>query len=158
MSKVCYLAGPITGLSYEGCTEWRDSVIKQLENYGVKGLSPLRGKHYLTNENYLKDSYNEYVMSTSKGINRRDMNDVRECDILLINVLGANKVSIGTMLEAGAAYILNKPIILVMEKENNPHHHGMLDDMAGWIVDSLELAVEIAIYIAGVHKLEEKTV
>ncbi|MCK9541095.1 MAG: nucleoside 2-deoxyribosyltransferase [Novosphingobium sp.] len=146
-----YLAGPITGQSLKGCSEWRDFARRELYNYGISGLDPLRGKQYLSNEKYIKDSYSQHVMSTAKGINRRDMNDVRQSDVILINVLGAEKVSIGTILEAGAAYALNKPIILVME-ENNIHKHGMLDDMAGWIVDSLEEAIIIAAYILGAEK------
>jgi nucleoside 2-deoxyribosyltransferase len=144
----CYLAGPITGLGWKDCTDWRDGVEEKLSNYGILGLSPLRGTNYLSQEQCLKDNYNEHVMSTAKGITYRDMNDVRQSDVILVNLLGAQKVSIGTMLEISAAFVLNKPIVLVME-EGNIHTHAMVMTMCGWIVQDLEKAIEIVAYITG---------
>jgi len=146
-SKV-YLAGPITGLGWKDCTDWRDAVVKKLSKYNILGLSPLRGKNYLSQEECLQDNYGEHVMSTSKGITYRDMNDVRQSDVILVNLLGTEKISIGTILEIGAAFVLNKPIILVME-DINVHKHSMVMTMAGWIVQDLDAAVEIAAYITG---------
>ena len=39
-----YLAGPITGLTYDGATDWRHAVAADLNSVGIKGLSPMRGK------------------------------------------------------------------------------------------------------------------
>ena len=150
MSKSrCYLAGPISGLSFDGCNDWREYAEKKLKEFNVKALSPLRGKQYLTNEEYLKDHYDEHVLSTTKGITYRDMNDVRQSDVILVNVRDSQKVSIGTMLEIGAAFILNKPIVLVIEKEGNPHHHGMVDQMCGWVVGDLDHGLEVVAHILG---------
>ena len=42
-----YLAGPITGLTFDGCTDWREYAKKSLAEAGIDGLSPMRAKDYL---------------------------------------------------------------------------------------------------------------
>lgn len=39
MEKIVYLAGPITGLDYNDCTDWREYAKKELEKWGIIGLS-----------------------------------------------------------------------------------------------------------------------
>ena len=53
-------------------------------------------------------------------------------------------VSIGSVLEFGWGDNGIKPIILVIEKESNPHDHPMLREIAGFIVDDLDKAIELA--------------
>src|SRR5688572_20386966 len=45
-----YLAGPITGLSYGGATQWRDSVVDQLARRAphIRCLDPMRAKQHLS--------------------------------------------------------------------------------------------------------------
>jgi len=136
-----YLAGPITGLSYEGATDWRDNVITALAP-NIKGLSPMRGKQYLLSEAQIKDSYTEHVLSTAKAIVTRDRFDAMRCDVLLVNFLGAKKVSIGTVMEIAWADAKRIPIVVVMEK-NNIHHHSMLEMVSGYVVESLDEAINI---------------
>ena len=69
------------------------------------------------------------------------------CDALLVNLLGAKKVSIGSVLEIGWADAFRKPIILAIEKEGNPHDHAELKEVANFIVDNLDEAIELAIKI-----------
>ena len=125
MYKV-YLAGPITGTTYEESTDWRIKVANILSLFGIKGFSPMRGKAYLSKEEELQDAYKDHTMSSITGINIRDRNDVRTADALLVNLLGAKKVSIGTVIEISMAQENNIPVVLVMEKEGNIHDHGML--------------------------------
>lgn len=124
MDYLIYLAGPISGLSWEQATEWRTDLTKRFKeastgriNYIT--LSPLRGKEYLKYEKDIKDSYADYTMSTPKAITERDLNDVRRSDLIIANFLGATKVSIGTVFEIGAARALNIPIILIIEDPIN---------------------------------------
>lgn len=81
--KLVYLAGPITGLSYDGAVNWRD-----------------------------------------------------------MNLVGAERVSIGTMIEAGWADAFRKPVVLAIE-EGNMHHHAMLEHISGWIVSDLDQAIDV---------------
>lgn len=137
-----YLAGPISGLTYEGATDWRTDVIHALADADIIGVSPMRGPEYLLSEKVIRDSYPEQALSTVKGITYRDRFDVMTCDVVLMHVLGATKVSIGTMIEAGWADAFRKPVVLAMEP-GNVHQHGMLETIAGWIVPTQEEAVHI---------------
>ena len=130
-----YLAGPITGLSFDGASNWREAVISSLPSH-IIGLSPLRGKEYLEKETALKDSYDMHALSTKKAIVTRDRFDATRCDVLFVNLLGAKTVSIGTVMEIAWADAHRIPIIVVME-EGNIHTHGMLTEVAGYVVNTL---------------------
>ena len=138
-----YLAGPITGCSWEGATDWRSNVSGVLEPYGIKCLSPLRGKQYLLQELSIADRYDQHVMSTAKAIFARDMFDVERTTGLFVNLIGAKKVSIGTVMEISFAWSLRHPVIIVMEKDNI-HHHSMLEATSGWVVEDINEGIEIA--------------
>lgn len=135
-----YLAGPITGLSYEGALDWREQVKKQLEPE-IDCFSPLRAKHYLQGQTSLADQYTEYVLSSQRGIYARDKGDCMRCDLLFVNLLGAQKVSIGTIMEISWGALLNKHIVLIMEKEGNVHEHAMVREACPFRVETLEEGV-----------------
>lgn len=135
-----YLAGPITGLTYEGASDWREWVAARFPAY-IVAVSPLRGKDYLPRGTALADHY-EPALSTTKGITTRDRFDVMRADLILVNFLGATRVSIGTVMEIAWADMLRKPIVVAMEP-GNIHEHGMLKESSGFIVPSLEEAIEV---------------
>ncbi len=121
-----YLAGPISGTSYGESTDWRKRAADKLDSFSLLGFSPMRGKAYLSKEDQIADSYNDHTMSSITGINIRDYNDVITSGAILVNLLEAKKVSIGTVMEIAWARAHNIPVVLVMEKEGNIHDHGML--------------------------------
>lgn len=140
-----YLAGPISGQSYEGATNWYNEVRKTLVLIDPRAkigiYCPMRGKAYLSKEEELADSYSNYTMSSINGINVRDFNDVKTADCILANFLGCNgKVSIGTVMEIAWARAFQKPIVIVMDKENI-HNHGMLT-FGNIVVDNLKEGAE----------------
>lgn len=137
-----YLAGPISKCSYDGATNWREYA-RDLLGPHIVALSPMRGKSYLQAETSLGDTYPDYVMSTDKGIMGRDTFDVRRSDVLLVNFLGATRVSVGTVMEIGMAHALNIPVVLVIEQTGNPHEHAMLREACAWRVDSLDEGIRI---------------
>ena len=55
--KTVYLAGPISGLDYNGCNDWRKKAIEQLAKEGIKGISPMRYKEYLSKEEVIIDVF-----------------------------------------------------------------------------------------------------
>lgn len=144
-----YLAGPITGLSYEGCTDWRQYIMDNLPPQ-IIGFSPLRAKDYLQEEVFVKDAYNESlgrmaeILSSQRGIFARDMNDCRVHDLIIANFLGAERVSIGTVMEITAFWWEKKPIILIMEDEGNPHDHAMIREASPFRVRTLDEAIFVA--------------
>lgn len=148
-SPSVYLAGPITGLTYDDGNEWRESVIIELDDVGITGFSPLRAKNFLREIGVLDSAGtpdSAYMglnpLSEPKGITARDRFDCQRCDMVLMNLLGAERVSIGTMIEAGWADAARRPIVVAME-EDNVHRHAMLNEVAGFIVPTLEEAVAV---------------
>lgn len=136
-----YLAGPITGLAYDNAVDWRAYVIDRFPK-NIIGVSPLRGKEYLSKEKDLKWHYPEHPLSTEDGIMTRDFFDVGRADALLVNFLGATRVSIGTVMEIAWAHMYRKPVVVVME-EDNLHQHPMLRKASSLIVPSLDDGIEL---------------
>lgn len=75
----------------------------------------------------------------------RDRFDVRTADALLINLLGAPRVSIGTMVELGWADAYRIPVVTVMDPDDklNPHAHDFVRILSGTVVDTLDKAIDI---------------
>lgn len=145
--KTVYLAGPITGLDYAGATDWRNEAKLQLAEAGITGLSPMRGKEYLSGVKEFTmdgDKYSPFsVMSSNRGIMTRDRWDATRCDVLLVNILAAKRVSIGTCMEIAWADAVRTPIVCIMEPEGNPHEHGMILEAIGFRVPNLNEALHI---------------
>jgi len=134
-----YLAGPISGIGYGDSMDWREIANERF--YGtIRGLSPLRGKQYLNNETNMKSVYDEHLLSSQRTIYARDKFDCLRSDIILVNLLGAKTVSIGTCMEIAWGAQNNTPIVLIME-ENNIHEHPMLSEACPFIVDNLDAGI-----------------
>lgn len=146
--RTVYLAGGITGLNYGETTTWRDEAKQKLYHKNLEGLSPMRGKEFLASEEKIRQTYVDVLQGSPAWINTRDYNDVRRADALLVNFLGATKVSIGTVLEIGFAKALNKPIVVVMEK-GNVHEHVMIDHGYTVIVPTLEDGINAIVGLIG---------
>lgn len=109
----------------------------------------MRAKQYLKAEtdvdgNKLKDAYADYPLSTMKAITTRDRADCMGSSLVIMNLLGAKTVSIGSVLEVAWADAARVPVILVMEKTGNLHEHGMIREMCGFQVESLDEAIDVA--------------
>jgi nucleoside 2-deoxyribosyltransferase len=135
-----YLAGPITGMSYDSATDWRAQV-KTLLEPDIDCFSPLRSKQYLLNQTSIKDTYDEYVLSTQRGIFLRDFHDCRVRDLLFVNLLNTSKVSIGTVMEIAWGAAFQKPIVLIMEKNDNIHEHALIREACPIRVETIEEAI-----------------
>jgi nucleoside 2-deoxyribosyltransferase len=151
--KTVYLAGPIDGLSYRDGIEWRDAAREELAKYGIKAMSPQRGKGYIMSHEAIADEmdfskqeahFADDPMSTARGVLTRDKFDALNCSVLLVNFLGAKRVSIGTVMEIAWAYLQGKPIVVVIEDDNQLHGvHPMLRETFSFRVNNLEKGVEI---------------
>jgi len=139
-----YLAGPITNLSWASSTSWRDYVCEQFPEE-IGGLSPLRTKQYLQTSDAIKDSYEdgEWVLSTQRGLYARDRFDCTRADVVLVNLLGATTVSIGTTMEIAWAAGHNIPVVLIMEKRGNIHEHAMIREACPFRVDDLDDGIRV---------------
>ena len=155
-----YLAGPITGLDWEGATDWREWVERKLGKAAIC-KSPMRLKDGLKEvTEFAPHGYDDSIVSTSDAIFRRDVWDVRNCDVVLGNLAGAEIASVGTMIEYGIGWQAGKYILTVLPPEErehpgtprepgvertlkNPHDHAFVEQTSSVIVPSLHEAVRI---------------
>jgi nucleoside 2-deoxyribosyltransferase len=153
LEPIVYLAGPITGLNYGGATDWREAARVKLHDHNISGVSPMRAKDYLLQETTIGDSYEAKVLSSQKGITTRDRFDVQRADIVFMNLLGAERVSIGSIIEMGWADAFRVPIVAAMD-EGNLHDHAMVRELAGFIVPSIDEALNVIVAILGPQALK----
>lgn len=92
----------------------------------------------------LEGSYDEFPLSTDQGITTRDRYDCIGADLVVFNLLGADRITIGTMIELGWADAARNPSILVMEKSGNVHEHPMVRQTTQFRTDNLDDAIAIA--------------
>lgn len=152
--KTVYLAGPISGLSYNEATEWRDLVTTALNKLGIKCLSPLRAEVHLRNhpgaltdcqtpEEHLAAGSQVLAMSTQRGVVERDKFDCTKCSVIFLNLLNSKRVSIGSMIEIGWANANNIPIVLIMEDEGNCQDHAFVRECASFRTPDVWQGIEI---------------
>lgn len=136
-----YLAGPISGLTYSECTVWRNQMIEQLGNFGIEGISPMRGKPQwsgkLTDD--LKLNYR------SREIVQWDRTDVSRADAMFVNFFYSTRTSIGTMFEFAWAREFGIPtVVLFSPHPLDPHtEHPFVEEHTDFIVDSQAEAVAV---------------
>lgn len=144
--KTCYLSGPISGLTYEGCTNWRHYAANWFGRIGIHALDPMRGKSYLKGKGVIVDQMAEVLeqaMSQDAAIVTRDRMDTTGADFVLCNLLGAERISIGTMIELGWADAARVPVVLVMEKSGAVHEHAFVRQLCGYRVEDLEDGLDL---------------
>lgn len=122
MSRI-YLAGPISHLTYEETSSWRNKVIAALEDEGFWFLNPVLDSdvdHVNKNTGVFGNGHdlNENI---SDMFFVRDMKWVKDADITLADFTIVPKtLGGGTPYELGAAFAWNKTVIVVGPKENIP--------------------------------------
>lgn len=168
MDKSVYMAGPISGCTYDESNGWREEIAAQLRRSSIKCLSPLRAKVYIremvsgANGGAFEldqatpaidvndmDASAMRVMSNSRGITTRDRMDCTNCSVLLVNFLGATRPSLGTAMEIAWADTHRIPIVMIIEDEGNIHDHAMIRECIGFRVNNLEDAVNVIEAILG---------
>jgi len=147
MTNTVYLAGPIAGLGYDAATDWREQATQSLAEVGVKALSPMRAKEFLKGVASFSatcvDEGGISPLSTGRAVMTRDRFDATRCDVMLVNFLGAERVSIGTVMEIAWADLCRTPVVLVAEPENVHAQHAMLNEAIGFRAETLEEGLAI---------------
>lgn len=145
MRPTVYLAGQITGLTYNRANDWRLTVTRDLADCGIKAISPLRCKEFLAALESISGHGAEYshmsVLSSPRGVMTRDRFDAMRCNVLFCNLLGTTVPSIGTCMEIAWADSRRTPIVAVMEESGNPHDHMMINEAIGFRVPTIEEGV-----------------
>lgn len=142
MKSTVYGAGPITGLDFEAANSWRLKMRLALAP-DIEFINPLRGKDHLASEATLSDGYLGDALSTDQAIFERDYFDVQRADMVLVNFLGATRISQGTLYEIAWTKLLQKPLLVIMEDQGNVHEHLFLRACTSFRVSNLPDACEV---------------
>lgn len=140
-----YLSGPIAGLSFDDAEDWRQHVIKTIDPR-IICYSPLRAKEFLRElETIEPDNVARFdsPFVTDSAITTRDRFDCMGSDLMLVNLMGAERISVGTMIELGWADAARVPVVLAMEK-GNAHEHPIVHGVCGFRVHDLDSAIRAA--------------
>ena len=144
-----YLAGPMTGQTFEEATAWREWATEALWDEGFTVLDPSRGLMFLKPESVVKDAYADTTTENKHVVFVRDRFDSTRADILLMNLIGADRVSIGSMMELAWSHLSGKFPVVVMEKEGNPHQHAFVREATGIVLHDLGDAVDYVVRTFG---------
>src|SRR3982751_2947354 len=122
-----YLSGPVTGLVYEDAVDWRQSVTQQLEHWDLRAIDPMRGKEFLAGKGELSAQCDQHPAHGAREVMTRDHFDTINANVVLVNFLGAQRVSIGTVMEIAWAWDRRIPVVAAIEP-GNIHDHAMVTE------------------------------
>lgn len=144
MSRI-YLAGPMDGLAYADAMNWRATLSVWLRPYDIQALSPMRDQQ-VPADGVVRD-VGECFYGSPAVFTERDLLDIRRSDLVLVNLNDQVKPSIGTAVEIGYAYALQKPIVLVAEEGTDIH--PMVEYMTPLRVDTLSDGFSMVLHLLG---------
>jgi len=129
-----YLAGKMSGLSYQRSIAWRKQLAEMLEP-AFTVLSPMRGQAKIGFEDACAGACNSGFELT------RDITDIERSDVIVAR-FGLNEpVSFGTGVELGTCIPLRKPVVFVFEPGDNLLQHPFVKSFPrGILTYSLEEA------------------
>jgi len=130
LGESVYLAGSITGLTYDQSMGWRRTTIEVLANMGYDVFSPMRHKLDLAHK--FGDKAIPHTDPSFRDPFNRDVHDIRRADYVLCfdpygHSFGRDMPSVGTLVELGIAYEARKYIIVV--------EPSLVDNLQGTVYD-----------------------
>lgn len=137
-----YLGGSITGLTGDVVFEQFEEPISILSDAGYKVLHPMIGKDEMrTEEEFKSHGYQTNPLTRDEAIYNRDRWMIEHCDVVMFNLLNAERVSIGSMFEMAWANDHNKMVITLMQSDNI-HQHVFVKQASSVVLESVEEAIE----------------
>jgi len=155
VTDLVYLAGPIANISGCEAIDWRKYATSELHDYSITVRDPMREKRHpmkdMTKISADFTTYKEYgIFFTSRAIMTRDFNDVKQSDVVLVNLLNAQVPSLGTVMEMAWAFAMQKPCVVAIEPDGNPHDkHPMIHEAMSFRVSTLDEAIHAVAVILG---------
>jgi nucleoside 2-deoxyribosyltransferase len=135
-----YLARQITGLSFAEVEAAYEDLKSRVSALGFKVLQAMTGKKDLAGHQNLSACGIGRPLSTDHAIAQRDRWMVRQSDLVLMDLRGTTRISIGCCMELAWAFEMGKHNIVVLEPDNL-HHHAFIHDCAHVIYETLEDAL-----------------
>jgi hypothetical protein len=129
MKKQVFLSGPIRGVTREESLTWRNIATEYLSRK-FEVIHALRGREE-------KETFTDY-----KAAVIRDLSDIKNSDILLVNDTLEGCSMIGTSMEVFYAFQQNKPVVIFGNAHNKDY---FLNYHTHLRVNTLEEACEILI-------------
>ena len=146
-----YLAGAISGETYEDVVEKIEAKKYALQLMGYKILNPMTAKKAIRTEIKLKSHGYGNPESTNHAIFGRDRWMVEQADILLVDLRDTpDRASIGSCFEMAWGFAANKHIVLVMEKESI-HQHAFVLEAADIVFETM---AEAYLYLEALARME----
>ena len=146
---IVYLAGPISGKSYEEAVENFEPKISVLKGMGYEVYYPFLEREYLRNERTLRAEGYENPVSTNRAIFSRDRWMLARADIILADLLSATEVSIGTMFELAWAKELGLHTIVLVPEGKHVHNHAFVREATDVCFHSVSEALDYLSHLAG---------
>jgi len=142
-----YLGGPIKGQTLSGAAGWRRQLNSDNWAEGFfEFLNPMRVHEEELPDGPVDQGVYNSILRTQRGVYARDRFDVMRSDVLLVNFLGATRVSIGSVMEIGWAKAdptKSRIVVVVMEKEGNLHDHWFINESTDYRVETLVQAISV---------------
>ena len=131
-----YCAHPISGLTWDGVVDYYNGIKEKLGTMGFEVFQPMTGKGEIRTEISERFQPADFIsaIASNHAIFERDRWMVRNCDILYLDLTGAELTSIGCMMELAWASLLDKYTVVVMDKENI-HRHAFVIEAADIIFE-----------------------
>jgi len=136
-----YLAGPITGKSFDEVMNRYREKTAILTDFGYYVLSPMTAKGGLKGVSAFTSTGNAGPVANDHSIFERDRWMVTQAEVVLADLSNAHAVSIGTMMELAWASYLGKHTVLVMG-DGNVHDHAFVKEAADVRFPTLEDAYD----------------
>lgn len=149
-----YLAGPIekdvhANIKNPHSIVWRESVLSEFDTHNLVWdvLDPTRGKR-------IKDELGNWIYSDQPldsfhynpfFIFSRDLEDIDKADIVVVNLIDAVALSIGTCFEFGYAYA-NEKFVITVCPDKEIAKHPFVSQASDIILDKEEQIVEACVY------------
>lgn len=153
MSKpAIYLCGPITGLSYNDAFDgWRGVFQRTLDparlDHAIDIYNPMRHQGAMAEVGCIEatnEAYEHNPLMTERAVVAKDKLDVKRSSLIVVCLLGATTITVGSLIELGWADAWDIPILLIMEKSGNPHEHLFVRTIASFRTDNIEEAASMA--------------
>jgi hypothetical protein len=139
---IVYLGGPITGLSYSDADDWRGHATDELAP-DILCANPLRNAKHLKGSEEIPVAFKGVRFLSDRCITMQDYFDICRSQLVLMNFLGAPRLSGGSAWEMGVCFERRIPIVMSIEPDGNPHDHPILRETASFRCETLPEALII---------------
>lgn len=140
--RTAYLIGPMTGLTFADCREKFERLEHAVRHAGLDVLQPMQGKHRSDDALVTARGNAEGGPSCDHAIYRKDAWAVEQADILLCDLTGHERVSIGTCFELAWGARAGKLIIIVGLEDDTPMDHAFIHGASSLRFDRMGEALD----------------